>query len=117
MINLGEQLELGATAEAPRVEIEDIARLERLLEGCLDWVTAAQVCVLLDQIPNDNNKRKLRAIANRSHHLISGQKGYRYTRHATADEIHHFAAWLRTQAKEMDERAGRVLKAAHAKLG
>jgi len=48
--------------------------------------------------------------------LISGQKGYKHIDHATLDEVNHFAAAMRSQAKLMDERAAKLLTNAHKKL-
>lgn len=52
------------------------------------------------------NDRVLRLVAEQSAgEIISGQRGYKLTRHATLDEVTHAEHWLRSQATKMLRRA------------
>jgi hypothetical protein len=62
------------------------------------------------------NLRWLRRLASQSSTIISGQQGYLHLDCASTDEIHHAAAWLESQASEMQARAIRLRQAAHRKV-
>lgn len=52
------------------------------------------------------DERTIRLLAASSDgQIISGQQGYKLTRQATPDELHHATAWLESQAKQMSDRA------------
>lgn len=65
------------------------------------WMSADILAKSLGQ-----SERGIRALASAARpHVISGQNGYRATSCASAAEIQHFAAWMRSQANEMRDRA------------
>jgi hypothetical protein len=84
------------------------------LERERGWLSAAD----LQQRSGDRlSDRMVRVLAAGACPLvISGQKGYRATRHATADEICRFVRWMESQATEMTSRAERVRRFAHSQL-
>jgi hypothetical protein len=104
------QLELAAAPPPDR----NVAWLEQLLHGHGRWMNAAEIVSLTGQRLHDRNVREL---ASASEWIISGQRGYKHIEHATPEEIHHCAAWLRSQAKKMDDRACVILRNAHRRLG
>jgi len=108
------QLELSA-APVPDIEQRDIVWLQNLLKATPDWVTADDILLTINRA-GETHKRWLRRLAQGSEWLISGQKGYKHIDHATLDEVNHFAAAMRSQAKLMDERAAKLLTNAHKKL-
>lgn len=105
-----EQLELTAPPHAD----PDVRWLEQLLLGAHCWMSARDIALSTGGRVGD---RDLRALANASAEIISGQKGYKHLRHATAEEINHAASWLEAQAKKMGERAGRIRRRAHEIFG
>jgi hypothetical protein len=100
----------GHSAEA------DVAWFEKLLQGGQVWMTAEDILLSLQRPADEKNKRKLRELANKSHWIISGQKGYRHVEHCTIEEINRCANTLESQAFEMSQRAGRLRRAAHRKI-
>jgi len=92
----------------------NLRSLEYYLDTARAWLTANQ---LGERMPQQFTDRQLRALAAASDRIISGQRGYRHIRHATAEEVTHAANWLEHQAKEMGERAQRIRRAAHALVG
>jgi hypothetical protein len=100
--------------DAPRHSADgDVAWLEKLLKGGQCWMTAGDILLSLGRPQNEDNKRWLRALASESGYIISGQKGYRHLEHCAPEEIHHFAAGMESQAKQMAVRAGRIRVNAH----
>lgn len=66
------------------------------------WHRAKALCTALPGLTD----RACRQIAETSHGaVISGQAGYKLTRHATNDEIDRAEAWLLSQASHMKSRA------------
>lgn len=102
---------------APVAPARDVAWLENFLDGGKIWFTAADILLSLGRPPSDANKRWLRELASNSGYILSGQRGYRHIRHATAEEIHHACAWMESQARLMGERAGRLRRNAHKLFG
>jgi hypothetical protein len=98
----------------------------RWLESWLDirpgWHTA--LAILTSIYPewstsefSDTQKRALRAYAQESEWIISGQKGYKHLSAATAEEVAHFVNWMESQAREMTRRAELIRKNAHKIFG
>ena len=68
-------------------------------------------------LDDGTNVEICRVLANASEgRIVTGQKGYQSASNATADEIHHAAAWLEHQAKEMIRRATSIRNMAHRRL-
>lgn len=62
--------------------------------------------------------RTLRALAAASQgKIISGNHGYKHTRHATPEEFREFYGRMTTQAREMHARAEAARKLHHAIVG
>lgn len=60
------------------------------------------------------DERTIRLLAASSNgQIISGQRGYKLTRQATPDELHHATAWLESQAKQMSDRACAIRRVWH----
>jgi hypothetical protein len=60
------------------------------------------------------DERTIRLLAAASDgQILSGQKGYKLTRQATPDELHHATAWLESQAKQMSQRACAIRRRWH----
>lgn len=49
--------------------------------------------------------------------IISGQLGYKLTKHATADEVNHFCNQMESRGKEMIARAEKTRRFAHQLFG
>lgn len=90
------------------------AWLENLLRDAGCWMTAGDIVL---STHGQTNERHLRELASASDWLISGQKGYLHLEHASAEEIAHAANWLESQAKKMGERAGKIRRNAHRRIG
>ena len=91
----------------PKVDGESVEMLIRVLRG-RGWVTAKRLCTWLSM-----TDRMVRALAEASAgRVISGQLGYKLTADASEEERHHAAAWLRSQARRMNERADQIEEAA-----
>lgn len=85
--------------------ILDVAFLDALSDGL--WHRGKRLCEQLD-----TDERTLRAMASGSGGaVISGQRGYRLTAHATTLEIDHAENFYRSQARKMLRRALQVRKA------
>lgn len=99
----------------------NVGWLEELLDGAGCWMKASDVVRTYSpnpmDDPSDSEKRYVRELASASEWIISGQKGYKHLRHATAEEIQHAAAWLESQAKKMGDRAGAIRRNAHKVFG
>lgn len=89
-----------------------VAWLEHFLREHREWITAGQISPLVEK-----DERWIRAVAESSSWIISGQKGYKHIEHATAEEIGHFVNWMESQGKKMIGRAERVKRNAHAVFG
>ena len=98
-------------------EDPNVAWLEGYLKEARDWMRAAQLVVLINKPDNDDSRRWLRALAQASDWVISGQKGYKHLEHATAEEVNHFINWMESQGKKMISRAERMRRNAHAIVG
>ena len=96
---------------------KNVLWLEDLLRGAKCWMTAADLALTFFPNPPPRFERNLRAWANASGKIISGQKGYRAMEHASPEEIHHAIAWLESQSRQMAERAVRLRRHAHQKIG
>ena len=97
----------------PPAEPEDIDRLIRLLSASGVWLTAAQITEQLGW-----SDRKIRALAASSHGLIiSGNSGYKHTRHASPEEFSEFYGRMVSQGKEMIRRAIQAKRTHHAHVG
>ena len=88
--------------------------LETLLDGAKCWMTASDIALTTSGKIGD---RDIRALASSSSNVLSGQKGYKHIKHATAEEIDHAANWLESQAKKMSDRAGAIRRNAHKIFG
>lgn len=95
----------------------NVGSLELLMEGHAEWMTAAQILVKWGLPAIEWRKRYVRALAERSAWVISGQRGYKHLKHATAEELNHAAHWLESQAKKMGDRAAAYRRHAHQVLG
>lgn len=92
----------------------DVEWLEHLLQGTPGWRTAAElVRASLERLDD----RAVRSLASASEWIISGQKGYKHLEHATPEEIDHATHWLESQAKKMSDRAGKIRRNAHRRIG
>ena len=93
---------------------ENLQWLERVLDEAGHWLCARELANLTAGRIGD---REIRALASSSESIISGQRGYRHIRHATAEEINHAASWLESQAKAMLDRSLRIRRRAHKLVG
>lgn len=102
-----------------QVSAEDpnVAWLEGYLKEHPAWMRAGELVVLVNKPDSDDSRRWLRALAQASGWVISGQKGYRHLEHATAEEVNHFTNWMESQGKKMFERAALIRRNAHSVLG
>lgn len=88
--------------------------LEGLLLSAKVWMTAADIEETCGGRAGD---RDIRALASASCWVISGQRGYKHLRNATAEEASRCCHALESQAKKMGERAGRLRRNAHTIFG
>jgi hypothetical protein len=107
-----EQLELRPFVAAPADP--NVKWLEDLLEGAKCWMSAKDICLTTFGKVLD---REVRELASASGNVISGQRGYKHVRHATAEEINHAANWLISQGRKMIQRGVRIRRAAHQVFG
>jgi len=105
-----------AAEEATRTLADQmVAALREHAAGNDGWRSAGELALDLGYPTSERGKRAVRAAANASNgRIISGQKGYKLTCDATPAEIHHAAAWLEAQAREMAARACAIRRAWHA---
>jgi hypothetical protein len=101
----------------PTADQENVRWLESYLSSHSGWHTCAMILAALGKPETDQNKRDIRALAQSSKWIISGQKGYKHLERATAEEISHFTHWMESQAREMTRRAETVRKNAHKIFG
>lgn len=102
---------------APVAADDEVGRFEALLLEARGWRTAEEVLGTLGIVATETNKRRVRAWANRTARVISGQRGYRHLRHASADEVRHCCAALEHQVKEVAERVARIRREFHGTVG
>jgi hypothetical protein len=98
----------------PRPTDSNVVWLETLLKTNTNWMTAKEIVAACF---NKLNDRDIRSLASASEHVIPGQRGYRYDECATIEECNHAANALESQAKKMGERAQRIRRNAHRKIG
>lgn len=92
---------------------KDLQQLLGLLSASAAWLTAEQITLQLAW-----NDRKIRKLAAASAGLIiSGNNGYKHTRHATPEEFHEFYGRMTEQAKEMLARAEKARRVHHQFVG
>jgi hypothetical protein len=95
----------GQTSSADKAKIELLDDLLHWLTQADDWLTARDLCKLMDLPPTEAVKRKLRKAADTSDGAIAGgQKGYKLIRHMTVDEYNHWRNWMTHQADAMRHR-------------
>jgi hypothetical protein len=90
-----------------------VADFEELLRRAGGWLLASQILIRCGLPIGEVNKRRLRALAARSQLILSGQRGYCHLDHASVEELHHAAAWMESQARQMQRRAIHLRQAAH----
>lgn len=114
-MNAAPQLELFR----PKADDPNVAWLVDFLARKSDWITARQIMETINPwLPDKLNDRDLRALAEAAApKVISGQRGYKHTDHATAEEIKAFIATMESQGTKMLARANKVRTYAHAKIG
>jgi hypothetical protein len=96
----------------------NVRLLERVLEDDRGWSTARALARIMFGQESDNALRQVRALAEGSAGwIISGQRGYKHVRCATAEELQHAAAWLESQAQKMSARACAIRRRAHEVMG
>jgi hypothetical protein len=100
-----------------RRDEEEVRWLESYLQECGGWRTAMELLILVGREKTSDGARWVRALAEASDRVISGQKGYKHLDHCTADEVSHFVNWMESQGKKMIGRAERVRRNAHAVFG
>jgi hypothetical protein len=91
--------------------------------GISGWMTARDVlkhipAEVIESVDFAIDDRRIRMWAEAAApKIISGQRGYKHTDHATAEEIKIFINTMRSQATRMLKRSNTVRKYAHAKIG
>jgi hypothetical protein len=109
-VNTPQQLEL-TDWKAP-ADAAEVDQLVRLLAAAGTWLTAEEITQQLSW-----TDRKIRKLASHSDGLIiSGNSGYKHTRHATPDEFQEFFGRMTSQGKEMLRRAFKAKKVHHAHI-
>lgn len=104
-----EQLELDSYRPA-HTDADEVARLISLLSASGTWLNAREITEQLGW-----SDRKIRDLASHSDgRIISGNSGYKHTRHATPDEMQEFYGRLVNQAKVMIQRAIKAKRTHHA---
>lgn len=88
----------------------------------LGWQIAKEILTAIPQHLREGeakiDDRTIRAWAEAAApKVISGQHGYKHTDHATAEEIRRFINTMESQGGKMIERAQKIRKYAHAKIG
>jgi len=105
--------------ELPFGRTNAVTRRDRLVEKVVDVLEATRTWHTRDDLHRnygltDRDCRLARQYSKAR--IISGRRGYRATRWATADEIRHSINTLHSQAKEMIREALELAKAAHRQL-
>lgn len=107
-----EQLELDSY-RPPQTDADEVSRLIALLSASGTWLTAREITEQLGW-----SDRKTRDLASHSDGLIiSGNSGYKHTRHATPEELGEFYGRLVNQAKHMIQRAVKAKRVHHSIIG
>lgn len=92
----------------PDVDDDQVHAFLGHVHAARGWITARSLREL-----TGHDERTLRELANRSRGaVISGQNGYKATDLATQAEVDHAVAWLRSQARAMQDRADQITAAA-----
>lgn len=95
-----------------------VEHLVETLRSAGSWMLCSEILRRWMVDDTDHNRRFVRALAEAaSPEIISGQLGYKWIGHATADEVHHAAGWLEAQAKKMGDRACAIRRRAHQRIG
>lgn len=106
----------GRADEAPVATVEDVQRVAGVLEAH-GQSTAAEICQHLGWEPSENNKRKVRAVAEASRPGIvsfPNSAGYKLLRQCTLDELRAcVAAWAKIRQSAAQNEA-LYLKAIHS---
>jgi hypothetical protein len=107
--------------DLPMFQVADddpnIAWLEAYLLEAGDWMTARAIMTVAGKEDGEAGRRWVRALAQESCWVISGQNGYKHLKHATAEETGRFVNWMESQAKKMIGRAERMRRNAHMIFG
>ena len=98
-------------------EDPNVQWLEQLLKDCASWQAAREILQLAGKPNTDDGRRWVRALAQASQWVISGQRGYKHLHNATAEEAGHFVNWMESQAKKMTRRAEKLRRNAHVVFG
>lgn len=101
--------------EAPEKDAENVRWLENYLKSSRDWMEGGALELIAGR--EKYQGRWVRALAQASEWVISGQKGYKHLEHATAEEVSHFVNWMESQGKKMIGRAEKIRRNAHAIFG
>lgn len=88
----------------------DLASLLGFLKLRTGWFSAAEISVIKGW--DDRRIRHLASIAGGQ--IMSGQRGYIYTRHASPEEFTHFYNQMLSQAKKMITRIIATRKVFHS---
>ena len=97
----------------PNVEL-----LVGTLKSAGGWLLAANILDQWQTPDGEHNRRFIRALAEAAApEILSGQKGYKWIGHATAEEVSHAANWLEAQGKKMGDRACALRRRAHEIFG
>lgn len=119
-----EQLELttyrqgqsGSDPAAP--DPDEVAQLVALLSAAGCWMSAQEILEQLGRPVNEATKRTLRELASESRgEIVSGNSGYKHTRHITPDELSEFWGRMVNQGKKMIARAILVKRRHHQLVG
>lgn len=117
---------MNPTAKSPQQELPifqvdpadpNIAWFENYLKEHRDWMTAREILTIAGKADGDESRRWVRALAQESAWVISGQKGYKHLQGATAEEVNRFVNWMESQGKKMIGRAERMRRNAHGIFG
>ena len=87
----------------PQGDRHNVAWLEEWLRG-RGWVLARDILVANGMAATDAHRRWLRALAEQSAEIASGQAGYALVTEISVEEIRHTATWYISQAKKMIRR-------------
>lgn len=112
-MNAAAQLDLDfSRREQATVADERLAVLLDMLDG-RGWITSREI-----RLAKHWDDRTIRALAASSDgQILSGQRGYKLTRQATPEELHHATHWLESQAREMSNRACAIRRRWHGGAG
>jgi hypothetical protein len=98
----------------PAPDTQDVDLLVNLLDHHGGWLSAADCCKLFQRTPNENSKREIRKMVEKSNGwIISGQKGYCHLCHASAEEANHAENWIEHQAKLMGDKVRAIRRNRH----